>query len=72
MKESYDKQISFPKINSIGIEIILEYIYTGFIKEESLTKDNMIEIFYAADYFQLSDLKDFVVKTFKNTLKKNS
>ncbi|CAB5188869.1 unnamed protein product [Rhizophagus irregularis] len=72
MKESYDKQISFPKINSIGIEVILEYIYTGFIKEESLTKDNMIEIFYAADYFQLSDLKDFVVKTFKNTLKKNS
>ncbi|CAB5189670.1 unnamed protein product [Rhizophagus irregularis] len=67
MKESYDNQISFPKINSAGMEIILEYIYTGSIKEESLTKDNAIEAFYAADYFQLSDLQDFITKTVKNT-----
>ncbi|CAB5188872.1 unnamed protein product [Rhizophagus irregularis] len=71
MKESYEKEISFPKINSIGMEMILEYIYTGSIKEESLTKDNMIEIFYAADYFQLTELQNFIMKTFKNTLKKN-
>ncbi|RGB33773.1 hypothetical protein C1646_703685, partial [Rhizophagus diaphanus] len=71
MKESYEKQISIPKINSIGMEMILEYIYTGSIKEESLTKDNMIEIFYAADYFQLTELQNFIMKTFKNTLKKN-
>src|SRR5689334_9795881 len=62
MKESYEKQISFPEINSSEMEIILEYIYTGSIKEESLTKDNIIETFYAADYFQLSDLQDFIVK----------
>ncbi|EXX74116.1 hypothetical protein RirG_054110 [Rhizophagus irregularis DAOM 197198w] len=67
MKESYDNKISFPKINSAGMEIILEYIYTGSIKEESLTKDNAIEAFYAADYFQLSDLQDFITKTVKNT-----
>ncbi|CAB5188874.1 unnamed protein product [Rhizophagus irregularis] len=67
MKESYDKKISFPKISSIGMEIILEYIYTGSIKEESLTKDNTVEAFYAADYFQLPDLQDFIMKTVKNT-----
>jgi hypothetical protein len=71
MKESYENQISFPKIYSSGMEIILEYIYTGSIKFESLTKDNTVEAFYAADYFQLPDLQDSIMKTLKNTLKKN-
>ncbi|RGB37170.1 hypothetical protein C1646_741305 [Rhizophagus diaphanus] len=72
MKETYENQISFPKINSAGMEIILEYIYTGSVKEESLTKDNTVEAFYAANYFQLTDLQDFITKTFKNTnLSKN-
>ncbi|GBB99057.1 hypothetical protein RclHR1_03400009 [Rhizophagus clarus] len=66
MKESHESEISFPEINSAGMEIILEYIYTGSVKEESLTKDNTIEAFYAADYFQLSDLQDFITKTIKN------
>src|SRR5947207_11474546 len=66
MKESYETQISFPKINSAGMEIILEYTYTGSIKEESLTKDDTVEAFYAADYFQLPGLQDFIIKTFKN------
>src|SRR3990170_8289924 len=43
MKESYEKQISFPKINSAGMEIVLEYTYTGSVDEESLTKDNVVE-----------------------------
>src|SRR3990170_1189936 len=59
MKESYEKQISFPIINSSGMEIVLEYIYIGTIKEESLTKDNIVEAFNAADYFQLPNLQDF-------------
>src|SRR5438046_10616314 len=54
MKESYEKQISFPTINSSAMKIILEYTYTGLVKEESLNKDNMVEAFCAADYFQLS------------------
>src|ERR1700722_7071676 len=66
MKESFEKQISFPEINSSAMKIILEYTYTGSIKEEFLTKDNIIEAFYAADYFQLPDLQDFIVKTVKN------
>ncbi|CAG8578535.1 uncharacterized protein OCT59_001006 [Rhizophagus irregularis] len=71
MKETYENQISFPNINSSGMEIILEYIYTGSINEESLTKDNTIEAFYAADYFQLPDLQDFIMIVFKSTMERN-
>src|SRR6266498_3105948 len=71
MKESYENQISFPKINSAGMEIILEYIYTGSIKEKSLTKDNTVEAYSAADYFQLPDLQELIMKTLESNLKKN-
>src|SRR2546430_14181670 len=70
MKESNEKQVSFPKINSFEMEIILEYIYTGSIKEESLTKDNIVEAFYLADYFQLPDLQNLIIKTIKITWKR--
>src|SRR3954453_7847341 len=39
MKETYESQIFFPGINSDEMEIILEYVYTGSVKEVSLTKD---------------------------------
>ncbi|GBC03177.1 hypothetical protein RclHR1_00500025 [Rhizophagus clarus] len=68
MKESYENKISLPTINYFAMEIILEYTYTGLIKEESITKDNIIETWYAADYFQLLELQDFIIETFKNTL----
>ncbi|CAG8590979.1 uncharacterized protein OCT59_001021 [Rhizophagus irregularis] len=71
MKESHETQISFPKIHSNGMKIILEYIYTGSVKKESLTKDNTVEAFYAADYFQLLELQDFIIKIIKNTLEMN-
>jgi hypothetical protein len=54
------------------MEIVLEYIYTGSIKEESLTKENTIEAFYAANYFQLTELQNFIMGTLNNTLEKNS
>src|SRR5688572_10550140 len=68
MKESYEKQISFPKIKSTEMEIILEYVYTGSIKEEYLTRDNIFETFYVADYFQLPDLQNLIIKNVKNNL----
>ena len=71
MKESYENKISFPEINSSEMKLILEYVYTGSIKEESLTKDNMVEAFHAADYFLLSDLQDFIMKTARDTLEKS-
>src|SRR3954471_70354 len=67
MKETYQSQISFPNVNSPGMQIILEYTYTGSIKRNSLAVDNIIEAFYAADYFQLPNLQDFIIETVKNT-----
>src|SRR5204863_722631 len=71
MKESYENQISFSTINSSGMEIILEYIYTGSIKKNYLTKDNIVETYCAADYFQLSGFQELIMKTLKNILEIN-
>ena len=65
MKESYEKQVSFPEINSSGMEIILEYVYAGSVEKESLTKDNIVEVFCAADYFQLLGLQDIIMWSVK-------
>src|SRR3954470_20132857 len=67
MKESYERQISFPTINSSAMEIVLQYIYTGSIKKESLTKDNMVEACHAADYFQFPNLQGLIIKTIRST-----
>ncbi|GET60915.1 BTB/POZ protein [Rhizophagus irregularis DAOM 181602=DAOM 197198] len=57
---SFERQISLLTINSSGMEIILKYFYVVSIKENSLTKDNIVEAYYdAVDYFQLSDLQRF-------------
>ena len=53
------------------MEIILEYIYTGSIKINYLTIDNIVETYYAADYFQLLDLQKLIMKTLENILEKN-
>jgi hypothetical protein len=71
MKETYENQITFPTINSIGMEVILEYAYIGSIKKESLTIDNIIEAFNAADYFQFLKLQEFIINTVKNTIEDN-
>ncbi|GBC28620.2 hypothetical protein GLOIN_2v810459 [Rhizophagus irregularis DAOM 181602=DAOM 197198] len=53
------------------MKIILEYIYVGSIEVNSLTKDNIIEAYCAADYFQLLDLQEFIMRTIKIFLKNN-
>ncbi|PKY32743.1 hypothetical protein RhiirB3_451148 [Rhizophagus irregularis] len=68
MKEDSEPKISFPTINSSVMGTILEYFYTGSIKDETLTKYNIIEPFDAADCFQLLDLQKSV---FINNLEKN-
>ncbi|CAB4403773.1 unnamed protein product [Rhizophagus irregularis] len=72
MRESYENQISFPTINSVGMEIILEYVYTGSVKEESLNQNNIIEAYYAADYFQLLDLQSIIIKMVQNFIEKDN
>src|ERR1051325_6944288 len=71
MKETYEQQISFPEINYSGMEVILEYAYTGLIEKELLTRDNIVEAFYAAEYFQLMGLQDIITETVRETLENN-
>jgi len=61
MKETYEKQTSFPEIHSFEMEIIFEYNYTDSVGEGSLTKDNIIETLHVTDYFQLLGLQDFII-----------
>ncbi|CAG8693485.1 4832_t:CDS:1, partial [Acaulospora colombiana] len=42
------------------MKIILEYLYTGKIPDGSLSADNVFEILYAADFFQLKNLQDII------------
>ncbi|RGB41080.1 BTB/POZ domain-containing protein [Rhizophagus diaphanus] len=62
-----ENRISFSNINFSVMKIILEYIYTGSIKKESLDRNNIIETFYAADHFQLPSLQEFILASIKNT-----
>ncbi|RGB34221.1 BTB/POZ protein [Rhizophagus diaphanus] len=72
LKESYENQIRFPTFNSHVMKIVLEYVYTGSVREESLNDDIIIiEAYSAADYFQLPDLQEFITGIFKNSLLKS-
>ena len=68
MKETYENRINFSTINSSIMEIVIEYIYTGNIEEDHLTKDNIIEAFFAAEYFQIDKIRSLIVQTIINIL----
>ncbi|CAI2186445.1 16481_t:CDS:1 [Funneliformis geosporum] len=63
MKESTESKISFPEINSSAMKVVIEYIYTGSVSNVVLANEsleNLVSVFHAADYFQLSKLQDDV------------
>ena len=68
MKESYENQIFFPEINSSSMKIVMEFLYTGSDVGDSLTDENIIGVYHAADYLQLTDLQGFIIETLRGTL----
>ncbi|CAG8635304.1 6102_t:CDS:1, partial [Acaulospora colombiana] len=64
--ETYEKQISFPKIESSHMKIILEYLYTGIVLKNDITVDNVFEVLDAADFFQLEKLQSLISDYYKN------
>ncbi|CAG8561196.1 10736_t:CDS:1 [Ambispora gerdemannii] len=65
-------EISFPDINSSAMKFILEFIYTGSIREEALLKpSDAIDIYHAADYFLLPDLQNCILKVTEEFLKEH-
>ncbi|GBC03179.1 hypothetical protein RclHR1_00500027 [Rhizophagus clarus] len=69
-KEGNQEQISFPNIQYSGMENILEYFYTGSIKE-ILTHYNILETYHAAKNFNLSTIQDNIFNELKNNLENN-
>ncbi|CAI2176187.1 18520_t:CDS:2 [Funneliformis geosporum] len=44
-------------------EVFYRLLFSRVGEKESLTKENIVETFIAADYFQLPELQNFIVKT---------
>ncbi|CAI2173201.1 19410_t:CDS:1 [Funneliformis geosporum] len=68
MKESYEKQIIFPEIDSLSMAIVIEFLYTGCNVNNPLTNENIVGAYHAADYLQLPDLQEVIIETLKETL----
>ncbi|CAG8745780.1 6752_t:CDS:1, partial [Cetraspora pellucida] len=65
---NYDN-IRLPEFNSKTILMILEYLYMGNITMETLTLKNVVEAYFAADYFLLPQLEELVISFLDNALK---
>ncbi|GES82565.1 BTB/POZ protein [Rhizophagus clarus] len=70
MKESTQEVIEFPEFSSDILCVILEYLYTGSVTEQTLTIEKTAEAFRGADYFLLDQLKLQIIKFFKYHIKK--
>ena len=50
MKESNEDHVTFTELSSIGLELVLEFVYGGFL---TLTEKNMEDIVAVASYLQI-------------------
>src|SRR4051812_2096167 len=50
MKESTQDVIEFSEVSSDALHVILEYLYTGRVTEQTLTIEIVAEAFHGADY----------------------
>jgi hypothetical protein len=68
-KESDSGEVTVPGkgITKKGFDNFLVFLYTGFILELDL-KENLFELYYLSDYFQVASLKELVLKAFKKYL----
>ena len=53
--ESSTGVVNIPDCSTAAFEIFLLYLYTG--KADSITSDNVCNLYYAADKYQIDDLK---------------
>ncbi|CAG8604294.1 7196_t:CDS:1, partial [Cetraspora pellucida] len=71
MKETHEKRVKFPNFNSKIFLLVLEFIYTSSITNDSLTIEDAMEIYRAADFLQLSALQHIMIKFIKCYVNKN-
>ncbi|CAG8653202.1 7402_t:CDS:1, partial [Acaulospora morrowiae] len=75
-KDIYEKYVVLPDIDSTSLILILEYLYTGSMSTSVLNVSNVIEMYHAAEYFQLdqlaAEIEEYLrqcIKDDKNALK---
>lgn len=71
MRETHEKRVKFPNIDSKIFLFVLEFIYTSSITNDSLTFEEAIEIYRVGDFLQLSTLQDIIIKFIKCYINKN-
>ncbi|CAB4440186.1 unnamed protein product [Rhizophagus irregularis] len=73
VKESTQDVIEFPEFSSdILHHVILEYLYTKKVTEQTLTIEIVAEAFHGADCFLLEQLKLRITEFFENYLRNNT
>ncbi|KAF8782013.1 Speckle-type POZ protein-like B like protein [Argiope bruennichi] len=66
MKESHKNEVSVIDIDETTVRNLLIYIYTGTISD--LTDSSAADLLFAADKYQLQDLKTLCCDFLKNTM----
>ncbi|CAG8450602.1 5246_t:CDS:2 [Paraglomus occultum] len=61
MRETNANEILFPTIKCAAMKVILEYIYTDKLAPDSLTLENTVISYAAADYFMITPLQDHIL-----------
>ncbi|CAG8457908.1 1367_t:CDS:2 [Acaulospora colombiana] len=72
MKESFEEQVSFPDVKISVMMFIFTYLYTGLVGEDTLSVDTAFDIFQAADYFQLDNLKGSILGYYEKICQEES
>jgi RCC1 and BTB domain-containing protein len=65
MRESTDKTIPIPNISREVFLLLLEYVYTDFVKVEM---EHAIELYIASDLYQLERLRDICCSVVRRSL----
>ncbi|CAB4416351.1 unnamed protein product [Rhizophagus irregularis] len=63
-----NNDIKFYEINSTAMKILLEFLYTSKVEKERLTVENVVEVYYAAIYFELDVLQECIIEFIKQSL----
>ncbi|CAG8438695.1 2504_t:CDS:1 [Funneliformis mosseae] len=62
-------KIDLPELPSSAVKVVLEYLYTGNVSDETLTIDILSDAYNGATVFSLSNLKEIIVQFMKTYMK---
>lgn len=66
LAEKKDNVVNIPDCTAEAFEVFLHYLYCG--SNENMSTSNVYNVYYAADKYQVDDLKEVCVKFMKKNL----